>query len=356
MRVQFNAALPSNVAFADLLGVQFLSGVTATTAPLNLERNRKDMYTSQWSLSWQQALSGGFITEAGYVGSKGTQLFERTYVNALDPVTRTRPYPQFGLLPVRANGNDSTFHGMLLSLRRQAGNRLTMAANYQWSHAIDNGTAGGDDAVYPQNIGCRSCEKSSSDFDVRHNFSANAVYELPLGPGKRFVNHRGIAGVLAGGWQISALSTARTGRPVTITVSRSPADMPDGNVTSPQRPNVIPSATQVPAIQNATNWLNLSAFVVPVTGAWGNLARNSVVGPGGFNLDLSLTKRNRISELANLDFRFEVYNVANNPKFANPAANISAPATFGRITALANTSPTGSGTARQIELAMRLSF
>ena len=356
VRVQFNGALPSNVAFSDLLGVAFPSGVAVTTAPLNLERNRKDMYTSQWSLSVQQALSGGFIAEADYIGTKGSQLFERTYLNAIDPVTRVRPYPQFGLLPVRANGNDSTFQGMILSLRRQTSAGLTMAANYEWSHAIDNDTAGGDDADYPQNVGCRSCEKSNSDFDVRHNFTVNAVYELPVGPGKRFMNHGGFAAAVVGGWQLSALSTARTGRPITITVSRATGDLPDGNVTSPQRPNVVLNAIQTAAIQNASSWLNLAAFTVPQAGTWGNLGRNSVTGPDAFNVDASLTKRNRVTERTSLDFRFEVYNIANNPKFANPTANISAPATFGRITALANTGPTGSGTARQIEFAARLSF
>ncbi len=356
VRVQFNGTLPPNVTFSDLLGVAFPSGVPVTTAPLNLERNRKDMYTSQWSVSLQQALSNGLVAEADYVGSKGSQLFERTYLNALNPTTRTRPYPQFGLLPVRANGNDSTFQGMILSLRRQTRTGLTMAANYEWSHAIDNDTAGGDDADYPQNVGCRSCEKSNSDFDVRHNFSINAVYELPIGPGKRFLNRSGFMGTLLEGWQVSGLSTARTGRPVTITVSRAGNDVPDGNVTSPQRPNVALNVMQTATVQNASNWLNLAAFTVPRAGTWGNLGRNSVTGPGAFNIDASLSKRNRLSERTSLDFRFEVYNIANNPKFANPTANISAPATFGRITALANTGPTGSGTARQIELALRLSF
>lgn len=356
VRVQFNGTLPSNVAFSDLLGVAFPSGVPVITAPLNMERRRKDMYTTQWSASVQHALSGGFVAEADYIGTKGSQLFERTYVNALEPVTKVRPYPQFGLLAVRANGNDSTFHGMILSLRRQTNFGLTMAANYQWSHAIDNDTAGGDDAVYPQNIGCRSCEKANSDFDVRHNLSVNAVYELPFGPGKRYLRSGGFAGALIGGWQISAISVARTGRPVNITVSRAVSDLPDGNVTSPQRPNVLANVPQTAVSQNASNWFNIGAFTVPAAGTWGNLGRNSVVGPGAFNLDASLTKRNRLTERASLDFRAEVYNIANNPKFANPAANISAPATFGRITALANTGPTGSGTARQIEFAVRLSF
>jgi len=357
LRVQFTGTLPASVSFSDLLGITLPAGVTAaTTAPLNMERKRKDMYASQWSLSVQQALPAGFIGEAGYIGTKGTQLFERTYVNAVNPATGARPYPQFGLLAVRANGNDSSFHAMTLSLRRQTSAGLTMTANYQWAHAIDNDTTGGDEADYPQNIGCRSCERASSDYDVRHNFSLNAVYELPFGPGRRHLRRGGISGALLGGWELSGIAVVRTGRPVTTTVSRAAAALPDANVTSPQRPDLVLGVPLKPSVQTVSSWVNLAAFSVPPAGRWGNAGRNLITGPGCVNLDASLTRRIRITERTALDFRAEMFNISNTPKFANPQANISAPATFGRISALANTGPTGTGTARQIELALRLSF
>ena len=355
-RVQFTGTLPAGMTIADLLANTIPAGIPITQAPLNQERNRKDMYTSQWSLAVQQAAGAGFIGEVGYIGTKGTQLFQRSYANAIDPVTGKRPYPQFGLLAVRANGNDSSFHALTLSLRRQTGSGLTMAANYQWSHAIDNDTAGGDEADYPQNIACRWCERSSSNFDVRHNFTVSTVYELPIGPGKRHLRAGGAMGALLGGWELSGMGVARTGRPVTITVSRASSALLDGNASSPQRPDIVFGAPLLPTVQSTAGWINLAAFSVPQAGVWGNAGRNLVVGPGFVNIDASLIKRTRISERTALEFRTEVFNVMNNAKYANPQANISAPATFGRITALLNTGPTGTGTQRQLEFALRLAF
>ncbi len=350
-RITLSGTVLQQASLASLLNPLLPNSPTTFTAtPLDLQRNRQDMYTSQWSFTVEHSLGHGTVAEAGYVGSKGTQLFERTYYNAVNPATGLRPYPQWDLIRVRGNGNDSGFHGMLLSLRRQTRAGLTLSTNYMWSHAIDNTTAGGDDADYPQNVNCRSCERASSNFDIRHNFTASVVYDLP-----RFRVPRA-AGAVINGWQLSSIAMARTGRPMTITVSRSPAALPDQNATSPQRPDVVAGASVVPASQSRTQWASLSAFSVPAAGTWGNAGRNLITGPGFWNLDAALTKQNQLTERLSLELRAEVFNLMNHPQLANPVVNISAPATFGRITQLLNSGATGTGTPRQFELAMRLRF
>jgi hypothetical protein len=356
-RITLSGAALQSTPLATLLNpVLPNSPTTFTTTPLDLQRNRQDMYTTQWSFTLQQTVARGTVAEAGYLGGKGTQLFERTYYNTVDPATGRRPYPQWDLIRVRANGNDSSFHALLLALRRQTQSGLTVSAHYGWSHSIDNTTAGGDDADYPQNVNCRSCERASSNFDIRHNFNSSVVYELPFGPGKRYAQRGGVAGALTGGWRLSGVGAARTGRPLTITISRTPASLPDQNATSPQRPDVVTGVSLIPQNQSRTQWINLAAFAAPAAGKWGNAGRNLATGPSVWNIDAGLAKHNRLSERMALEFRAEIFNLFNHPQLANPVVNVAAPATFGRITQLINTGATGSGTPRQIEFALRLSF
>ena len=105
-----------------------------------------------------------------------------------------------------------------------------------WSHAINDGSLGGGetDSVAPQNVFCRACERASSDQDVRHYFSMNSVYKLPLWNRTE----------LFGGWSVSSIATARSGRPVNITIKRSAADVPNGYSFS-QRPDLVPGVSLV---------------------------------------------------------------------------------------------------------------
>ena len=138
---------------------------------------------------------------------------------------------------------------------------------------------GGGEADYPENVACRACEYANSDQDVRHSFTANAVYELPFGQGRKYLNSPGLARVLLGGWQWSSIFTARTGIPVNTTVDRSASAVPDGNSSSPQRPNLISGVSLIPAAgQVVNNWINAAAFAVPANGTFGNAGRNLVRG------------------------------------------------------------------------------
>jgi hypothetical protein len=355
-RISLSGAALTGVALGDLLSpVMPNRPASYTTAPLDLERNRRDMYTTQWSLGVQQSLGNQYVAEAAYLGSKGSQLFTRTYYNTVNAATGARPYTQFGLIPVRANGSNSSYHSALFALRRQPRAGLSLNANYMLSHAIDEYSAGGDDVGYPENVACRRCERASSDFDIRHVFNVNAVYELPFGRGRRYLRS-GVLSAIAGGWEWAGIATARTGKPVTITVSRAAAALPDQNVTSTQRPDVVPGVSVKPAAQTMSGWLNLAAFSVPAAGKWGNAGRNLATSPALWSIDSALTRRQPVWERATLEFRFEVFNLLNHPQLGVPAASISAPATFGRITQPINTGATGSGTPRQMEFAMRLSF
>ena len=158
-----------------------------------------------------------------------------------------------------------------------------------------------------------------------------------------------------GGWNFSGLLQARTGRPLTISVNRSTADLPDGN-NSGQRPDLVAGVSPYPSERTPEQWLNIEAFAVPARGTWGNSPRNFLRGPGLFQVDLSLQKRFTFGGTRNVEFRWEAFNAFNRANLANPNTNLSAgSASFGRITGPLNLGY-GTGTARQMQFMMRMNF
>jgi hypothetical protein len=268
-----------------------------------------------------------------------------------------RPLPAFSLVDYKRMDGVSNFSGLSITVKRQFSSGWLLGTNYLWSHSIDDAGTGGGEAVYPENIACRSCERASSDQDIRQSFTSSAIYQLPLGPGRRYLHSGGLTGMLAGGWDISGIGTARTGLPLTITISRSASALPDGNSTSPQRPNLVQGVSVIPAGgQTPQNWINPAAFSIPANGAWGNAGRNLVRAPSISQLDAALTKRNRITERIGIELRVEAFNVLNRAQFGPPNTNFSAAGSFGQITQPFNPGATGTGTPRQFQFMLRLNF
>jgi hypothetical protein len=103
-------------------------------------------------------------------------------------------------------------------------------------------------------------------------------------------------------------------------------------------------------------WINIAAFSIPAAGTWGNLGRNDFRGPALWQIDTAVQRRIALREKLALELRGECFNLLNRAQYGNPLADISAPSSFGHITSLVNTSPTGSGTPRQFEVVARLVF
>ena len=335
---------------------RFLVGATGVLTPKDLYRRRKDMYAQSWSFSLQQRI-GPFSSVLSYLGSKGTNVMNRSYTNLVDPLTGTRPYPQFGRVELRQNDSASTFNALQASLQRTLVTGWSVGANYMWSHTINDGSLGsGVEDDFPQNASCRACERASSDQDARHTFSAYSEYQLPFGSRRTFLSRPGLKRAILGNWNVNVISAARSGLPVNITVDRPSSSLPDRNSNN-QRPDLVPGTSLSPVVGSTpTLWINPAAFRAPVSGTWGNLGRNAFNGPRLWQIDTALSKRVQLTEKANLELRAECFNVLNRAQYASPLADISAPASFGRITSLVNTSPTGSGTPRQLQIAVRLGF
>jgi hypothetical protein len=179
-----------------------------------------------------------------------------------------------------------------------------------------------------------------SSYSVRHTFTSNWIYELPFGRDSKL-----------GGWQVSGILFVRSGLPFTVTQTQGVASTGTGN-----RPNLVGD----PHLDNPTidKWFNTAAYqVVPdTTGTYGNVGRNTLEGPGQFNIDMSLLKRTRFGRVGS-ELRIEAFNILNHPQFANPNGTIGN-AAVGTITALiANSAGAfGNTTARQVQLSLKLTF
>ena len=159
-------------------------GGLGVVSPRDLDRNRKDDYVAAWTASVQRKLPLNVIGTATYLGNKGTDVLTTTYVNLVNPQTGVAPYPAFGPVSWRGDVGNSTFHALQLNARRAFQNGFLLSANYMWSHSINDGSIGGGESDTPQDSFCRSCDKASSDDDVRQVFNLSAVYQLAVRSGK----------------------------------------------------------------------------------------------------------------------------------------------------------------------------
>jgi hypothetical protein len=338
--------------------VAFLDPKNQLFSPKAIDRHRKDLYYENWDFLIQQQLPQDWLLQAGYTGGEGHHLFSKYTVNLIDPATGKRTLSGFGSFGLKANDGNNNFNAFQASLLRRFTRGLLLQAQYMWSHGIGDASTGSGSGISFQNMGCRACDRSSTDIDVRQNLTVNGVYELPFGAKGRFLTE-GVAGKFLSGWELSGIATARTGLPVNITMTRKSSAVLDGN-TSNQRPNLVPGVPIYAANQTINNWFNPAAFAAPANGTWGNLGRYIANGPGMYEIDGSLQKRFHLTERLALNFRAAAYNLFNHPIFGNPSGKAgSLPAvssSFGRITDIINTGAVGTGAPRRIEFMFRAEF
>ncbi len=339
----------------------FLTGTTGVISPRDDDRQRKDTYVEQWGLSVQRELPGDFVGTLSYVGSQGVYLLTLSEVNVVNSLTGTRPYPNFGMVSWRGNHDSSNYHGFSAAVKRSFSRGVLFSANYMWAHEIDNGSNGsGDgDSLVPQNVACPACERASGIWDVRQVLNANAIYQLPFGPGKPYLSQPGFLSSVAGSWELTSMALARTGFPVNVLVNRSSASVPDGNATSP-RPDLVPGVSLKPMGGSGIgNWINPAAFTTPADGTFGDAPRDVGRGPGAWQIDFGATKRIPLSEKVRLEFRSEFFNIFNHPQYGLPQATFGVSG-FGSIQQTVNTttpvSPVGSGTPREMQFALKFEF
>jgi hypothetical protein len=293
----------------------------------------------------------------------------------------------FGSVDFKSDTGTSTYHAMQLSLERRFTNGVSFQARYTLAHSINDGSVGGGESNGPENVNCRQCDKGPSVFDIRHNFTANGVYELPFGPGKRFLTDSGVEAKIVGGWEFSGVGIWHTGHPLTVQMNLPGNDtflLPDGNDQTSQRPDIVPGVplTLPGGGHNGVPLINLAAFQAPPVDANGNFTRFGNAGNGiiralpSWQVDLALTKDTRLTERLSMQFALQAFNIFNHVQLGDPGVlkldytpgapgNLADPGNFGVITSTVNfnnnndnkASPnTGTGLPRQLQFMLRFKF
>lgn len=314
---------------------------SAGQTPRSVQRDRKEPESHMWTLSIQRELPGSMVAQVAYVGNVGRNQLTRTYVNTLDPVTHRRPLTAFGQIDEKRFDGNTNFNGLQSSLTRSFSKGWLFQAQYMWGHAISDNSGSGEGGQI-QNIACRACDRGNADYDIRHTFTANSVYQLPFARERWY-----------GGWDLSGIFTSRTGTPFSVSIARTAAAVPSGQTQSQRADYVggnVYAANPGPGL-----WLNPDAFALPANGTFGNSGRNTYRGPGLWQADTGISKKFRVKEGMNLDFRTELFNLFNRAQYGNPVSARNN-ATFGRILATANDGATGTGTSRQLQFMLRLNF
>jgi hypothetical protein len=195
-------------------------------------------------------------------------------------------------------------------------------------------------------------DRGLANFDVRNAAAISASYLLPFGHGQRFAGGAsGFGNALISGWTINSIVTLQGGFPFTPQLSYNPSN--NGDTHNPVRPFVNPAFTGPVILGSPNQWFNPAAFLAPPnnSGFYGNLGRDTLIGPGLATWDLSFMKDTRIQERLNLQFRAELFNFLNHPNFSFPNVVAFTPSgvspTAGLITATSTTS-------RQIQFGLKL--
>jgi hypothetical protein len=313
---------------------------------------RRDIYTQQWNLSVGRQLGADTTIQVAYVGNHGLDLRRNLNINFFDPTLGRRPNPDYGDINIEGNTGQSVYHSLQISFKRRSSSGLEFDAEYTYSHTIDDVQDQGLWSAQPQDNNNLKAERGNGSGDIRHNVAFSALYELPMGQGHHFLGSAsGFAGKMVSGWKMAVLGLLHTGIADTVYIGTNTYG--NGNYTN-QRPNAVAGVNPYPANQTVDNWLNPAAFSMPASGTFGNLGRNTIVGPGFKQIDLSMMKETKIGEAGDLEFRAEFFDVFNHPNFAQPNT-IFGTSSFGRIFSTLG-STIGMGTSRQIQVALKFTF
>jgi hypothetical protein len=299
----------------------------------------------QWNFGAERQLSPNFVATLTYVASHGFNLAYPTDINAVPETELSsndastcgsgvtagcdRPYTNYQGIDGTLYESISNYDSLQAVITKRLNNGLSFSFNYVWSHMLDDQDSSGGGSYHgPQNYQHASTLTANlahenygpSNFDVRNAFKGYAVYQLPVGKGKQFLNHNALLDEAIGGWEISATVLESSGNPFQITTNGTTYNQSPGA----QFPNVVPGVSPRPAHRSVSEWYNPSAFSAPANGTFGDAQRNPLVGPGLNEVNLSGGKTFDLGwEGVKFNLRCDATNAFNHPSFGVPNGSLS---------------------------------
>jgi carboxypeptidase family protein/TonB-dependent receptor-like protein len=313
---------------------------------------RPDMHEGSlhsFNVAFQRELPGRFSLDVAYVGNRGHDVQTQYNENAATvvglPGNNGRPL----FLPFGKSADVTTWIGtktqydsLQTKLDRRFYGGLLVTTSYTlgrgWSYVDGDSNSG---ILTPADF-ARSWSRTNQD--RLHSFVESFLYQLPVGPDRRWLKDGPLSQVL-GGWQISGIFSAQSGSPIAITMSAATLNAP-GNT---QRPDVNGTPAVLGAVGPGALWFDTSVFSSPPANTFGNSLRNGVLdGPSYVNLDATLAKLFSVARVKG-EFRVDIFNITNTPHFQNPNGTFLG-ATFGQITS------TVAGSERSMRFGFRVTF
>lgn len=360
---------------------QYLSSPTTPWASNNSGVTYNQYHTPvptnyQWSLALERQFLRDWSGSVAYVGNHGTHLNFPVDINQVPESllgpndVSSQPYPLFQGINGSTNNAISNYHALQAVITKRMSYGLNLTANYTWSHFLDDqdssgwGNRGGWQNY--QNAYAPSQNYSNSNFDIRHMFKGNLVYQLPFGKGRQFMNTNLIADEVLGGWETGWTFMAQTGNPVLITTgNQNSSNNQSGGYT--QYANLVGNYKTTDPVtgqryHSLMEWYNVSAFAVPPAFTYGNFRRNIVYGPDLVDFNFSLGKTFDVWPDRNMQFEMRgmASNIFNHPSFGQPGGNsIGIPPTYNDQGQLTGTQAQITGTTvggRTWEMYGRFSF
>jgi hypothetical protein len=356
-----------------------------------------------YSLRIEQELSPNTSLSVGYVGSHGIHELVGADANAPMPVVcpaspcpstfpNTAVWGALGGTPVPSgtffiapgtkkpnpalantwtwfSEGTSSYNSLQVDLKRRFSHGLTIRGVYTWSKSLDDGdslnaTAAANAVALLSNPFDPRADWGLATYDVRNIGVVSATYDLPFGHGRTYLgNETGFLGQAISGWTLNSIVTAQSGFPFTPQLSYNPSN--NGDTRNPVRAFLNPAFTGPVVLGTPGQWFNPNAFIAPPnnSGFFGNLGRDTFIGPGLATWDFSVLKQTRIVERMNLQFRAEIFNLLNRANFNTPnlITNVLLPgATPGSTSTTPVVSPSAgvitstSTTSRQVQFGLKL--
>jgi len=310
-------------------------------------------YIESWNLTVERKLPANFLVSAAYVGTQTVHQFADLNVNSSVPGTGAagQPFnkPQFGNRTAETDFwqgyLSANYNALQIAINRQFSKGFLVKGAYTYSKAIDYTDDDGWASLSWNDTSVLRRNRAQAGYNTPHIFQISYVYELPFGKGKPYASG-GVASAILGGWQTSGIFSAVSGQPFSLT---SGATL--NAVGQTQTPNQTGPAKKLGGIGPGQPYYDPSVFVDPPTNTYGNVGRNTLLGPGAVNMDFSLFRTFKLTERFELQFRTDVANLSNSPHFNNPGngTTSTSDANFLTITSAKNDE-------RQFRFGLRFAF
>jgi len=333
-----------------------------------VEQNPKRNYVMQWNLSVARELSSTVAVTVGYVGSRGVHLPYRVdNIDMVLPTLAPTGYvfpaggqtlnPNFGRIDSTLWQANSFYDALQADLTKRVTRGIEFHAAYTWGKSIDTLSATEADDAFPNGLFNQlffdqRTSRGLSDFNVAQTLVVSFTWELP-----RPASNSGLPGWSLSGWQVGGVYKASTGQPFTPLLGGDPAGQKLDETSQPPSLAGGAGCASLTNPGNPNTYIKTQCLAFPGLNRWGNLGRNSLIGPGVSNLDFSVFKNNpvkRISETFNAQFRAELFNILNRANFASPTQNLAVFDQTGLPVSSAGLITSTQTTSRQIQFALKL--